>query len=90
MLMTLWDEWLNTDPGPPFYQSWEEFATQHDDPLTLFDETRVYVKRVRNELRDMEVPKTFWQKAAKALAAAAGVFVLVFLALSRVLARASE
>jgi len=46
---------------------------------------RVYLKRVTNELRELEVPLTNWQKVAKALAAVASVFLVIFLALSRVM-----
>ena len=84
-----WYEWLQTDPEAPFHESWSEFSGRIDDREALFTETRVYLKRVTNELRDLEVPQTTWQKIAKALAAVASVFLVVFLALSR-LARAAE
>ena len=84
-----WYEWLQTNPEPPFHESWSDFSAMIDDHEVLFTETRVYLKRVTNELRDLEVPQTTWQKIAKALAAVASVFLVVFLALSR-LARAAE
>lgn len=88
-VLEAWYGWLQTDPEPPFYKSWSEFATRFDNQEALYTELRVYLKRVTNELRDREVPLTLWQRAAKALAAVASVFLVIFLALSRV-ARAAE
>jgi len=88
-IMQFWDEWLTNNPEPPFFESWSNFASLKDDSDALFTETRVYLKRVTNELRDREIPLSTWQKVAKALAAVASIFLVVFLALSRV-ARASE
>ncbi|MHA1480114.1 MAG: hypothetical protein ACTSQZ_01650 [Candidatus Thorarchaeota archaeon] len=84
-----WDEWLTSNPEPPFFESWSNFASLKDDSDELFTEKRVYLKRVTNELRDREIPLSTWQKVAKALAAVASIFLVIFLALSRV-ARASE
>lgn len=83
-ILQLWRSWLNTDPEPPLYQSWTEYAQQADDQEALFTERRIYLKRVTNELRDMEIPLTTLQKVAKALAAVASLFLVVFLAISRV------
>ncbi|MDF1540250.1 MAG: hypothetical protein P1Q69_15255 [Candidatus Thorarchaeota archaeon] len=84
-----WNEWLSTDPESPFHESWSEFASMKDDREALYTETRVYIKRVANDLREFEQPLGTWQKVAKALAAVASIFLVVFLALSRV-ARASD
>jgi hypothetical protein len=88
-ILEAWYEWLQTGPEAPFYQSWSDFASRFDDQEALYTELRVYIKRVTNELRNREVPMTLWQKAAKALAAVASVFLVIFLAISRV-ARAAE
>lgn len=88
-ILGYWNEWLSTGPSSPFYESWSEFASMKDDREALYTETRVYVKRVNNDLREFEVPLSTWQKVAKALAAVASIFLVVFLALSRV-ARASD
>ena len=84
-ILAAWYEWLQTSPEPPLYESWSEYSTKFDDQEALYTETRVYLKRVTNELRDLEVPMTTWQKVAKALAAVASVFLVIFLALSRVM-----
>ncbi len=88
-ILATWDSWIATDPDTPYYLSWSEFASQDDDESSLFNEERIYIKKVSNELRDLAVPKTFWQKVAKALAAVASMFLVIFLALSRV-SRAAE
>ena len=88
-IVQYWDEWLTNNPEPPFFESWSNFASMKDDSEALFTETRVYLKRVTNELRDREIPLSTWQKVAKALAAVASIFLVIFLALSRV-ARASD
>jgi hypothetical protein len=88
-IMALWNEFVTTNPEPPFYSSWSEFSDQYDDSSSLYNEQRIYLKRVKNELRELEVPLTLWQKIAKGLAAVASVFLVVFLALSRV-ARGSD
>jgi len=80
----LWDEWLDTDPQSPLYVSWTEFSSAFDDQTALFTERRVFLKRVKNELRELEVPLKAWQKVAKGLAAVASVFLIIFLAISRV------
>ncbi|NWF95595.1 MAG: hypothetical protein HXY34_05600 [Candidatus Thorarchaeota archaeon] len=87
--MRLWELWKNTDPTPPYYLSWSEFASNHDDAGALYTEQRVYNRRITNELRSLEVPRTLRQRVAHALAAVAGIFLVVFLALSRAL-RAAE
>ncbi|MHA2020421.1 MAG: hypothetical protein ACW96N_01820 [Candidatus Thorarchaeota archaeon] len=84
-ILAAWYEWLQTNPESPYYESWSEYSTRFDDQDALYTETRVYLKRVTNELRDFEVPLTNWQKIAKALAAVASVFLVIFLALSRVM-----
>ncbi|MFX0056345.1 MAG: hypothetical protein ACFFAX_08045 [Promethearchaeota archaeon] len=84
-ILAAWHEWLQTNPESPYYKSWSEYSTRIDDQEALYTETRVYIKRVTNELRDFEVPLTNWQKIAKALAAVASVFLVIFLALSRVM-----
>ena len=83
-ILELWDEWLDTNPQSPLYMSWSEFSTKGDDQNALFTERRVYLKKVKNELRDHEVPLKTWQKVAKGLAAIASLFLVVFLAISRV------
>ncbi|TFG07979.1 hypothetical protein EU538_07920 [Candidatus Thorarchaeota archaeon] len=88
-ILATWDAWIATNPEAPYYLSWSEFASQEEDESSLFSEERIYIKKVSNELRDLEVPKTFWQKVAKALAAVASMFLVIFLALSRV-SRAAE
>ncbi|MHA2133351.1 MAG: hypothetical protein ACXAEN_11500 [Candidatus Thorarchaeota archaeon] len=88
-ILDMWIDWLGTDPQPPFYLSWSEYSAEKDDSEALYTEIRVYLKRVANELRDNELPKTFWQKMAKGLAAIASMFLVIFLALSRV-ARGSD
>ncbi|UCE11141.1 MAG: hypothetical protein JSW61_04170 [Candidatus Thorarchaeota archaeon] len=88
-ILNIWNDWLDTDPVPPYYLSWSEFSSQRDDSEALYTETRVYLKRVRNEIRNHELPMTLWQKVAKGLAAIASVFLVIFLALSRV-ARGSD
>lgn len=88
-IMEAWYEWLQMNPEPPYHKSWSEYSARLDDQESLYTETRVYLKRVTNDLRDLEVPQTTWQKIAKALAAVASVFLVIFLALSR-LARAAE
>jgi hypothetical protein len=82
-ILKIWYLWLDTTPEPPLYESWSEFSKQADDQEALFTERRVYLKRITNELRDMEVPLTMTQKIARALAAVASLFLVVFLAVSR-------
>ncbi len=89
IILGYWEEWLSTGPESPFFESWREFASMKDDREALYTEIRVYIKRVTNDLREFEVPLGTWQKVAKALAAVASIFLVVFLALSRV-ARASD
>ncbi len=88
-IMALWEKWILTNPQPPYHISWADFADAQDDPSVLYSDRRVYLRRVTNELRDIEIPKTLWQKAAKALAAVASIFFVIFLALSRI-ARGAE
>jgi hypothetical protein len=83
-ILELWEDWLDTNPQCPLYLSWSEFSTKSDDPNELFTERRVYLKRVKNELRDREIPLNLWQKVAKGLAAIASLFLIAFLAISRV------
>ncbi len=82
-LLEQWFEWLKTSPETPLYQSWDEYSSIIDDQEALYTERRVFLKKIRNELREMEIPLTRWQKVAKTLAAVASVFLVVFLALSR-------
>ena len=82
-ILKVWNEWLETNPEPPLYKSWSEFSLKLDDTEALYTERRVLLKRVTNELRDLEVPLSNWQKVAKALAAVASLFLVLFLALSR-------
>lgn len=88
-ILQLWIEFLETNPAIPLYESWTAFSAKADDEEALYTQRRVYLKRVKNDLRDMEIPVKGWQKVAKALAAVASVFLVVFLALSRVF-RATE
>ena len=88
-ILELWIKWLETDPLPPLYESWAIYSSNADDKEALYTERRVYLKRVKNDLRDIEVPLKGLQKVAKALAAVASIFLVLFLALSRVF-RATE
>ncbi|TFG32941.1 hypothetical protein EU528_01935 [Candidatus Thorarchaeota archaeon] len=88
-ILQLWIEWLDTNPESPLYQSWVAFSSKADDEEVLYTERRVYIKRVKNDLREMEIPLKGWQKVAKVLAAVASVFLVLFLAISRVF-RATE
>jgi hypothetical protein len=88
-ILSLWIEFLETNPEEPLYESWALFSSKADDEEALYTQRRVYLKRVKNDLREMEIPLKGWQKVAKALAAVASVFFVVFLALSRVF-RAAE
>ncbi|MBN2230567.1 MAG: hypothetical protein JW779_13345 [Candidatus Thorarchaeota archaeon] len=83
-ILQLWEEWLRTNPETPLFESWERFSVKSDNQDALYTEKRVYLKRVKNDLRDIEIPLNFWQKAAKAIAAVASVFLILFLAISRV------
>jgi hypothetical protein len=88
-ILQLWLEFLDTNPEVPLYKSWVIFSTKADNEEELYTQRRVYLKRVKNDLRDIEIPLKGWQKVAKALAAVASVFLVLFLALSRVF-RAAE
>lgn len=83
-ILQLWFEWLETEPQSPLYESWADFSSKIDEEEALYTERRVYLKRVKNDLRDMEIPLKGWQKVAKGLAAVASVFLVLFLALTRV------
>ncbi|TFG34272.1 hypothetical protein EU527_04440 [Candidatus Thorarchaeota archaeon] len=83
-ILQLFGEWLSTKPQPPLYSNWTEYSSKIDDQEALYTERRVYLKRVKNDLRDMEIPPKRWQKVAKSLAAVASVFLVIFLAISRV------
>jgi hypothetical protein len=83
-ILKLWEDYLDTNPQRPYYIGWTEFSARHDDPNALYTERRVYLKRVKNELRNQEIPPKLWQKVAKAFAAVASVFLIIFLAISRV------
>ena len=88
-IMQLWITWLETNPEPPLYENWVTFSSTTDDEEALYTQRRVYLKRIKNDLRDYEIPLKGWQKVAKAIAAVASVFLVLFLALSRVF-RAAE
>ena len=88
-ILQIWLDWLETNPESPLYESWTAFSSKTDDEEALYTERRVYLKRVKNDLRDIEIPLNGWQKVAKVLAAVASVFLVLFLALSRVF-RATE
>ena len=83
-ILQLFFEWIKTNPQSPLYSNWLDFSAKIDDQTELYTERRVYLKRVKNELRDLENPPKRWQKAAKALAAVASIFLVIFLAISRV------
>jgi hypothetical protein len=83
-ILRLWEEYLDTNPQSPYYISWSEFSAKSDDPNALYTERRVYLKRVKNELRDREIPPKLWQKVAKGFAAVASVVLIIFLAITRV------
>lgn len=76
-------EWFKTNPETPLYQSWMDYSSKIDDQEALYTERRVYLRKITNELREMEIPLTRWQRVAKVLAAVASVFLVMFLALSR-------
>jgi hypothetical protein len=84
-ILEQWNEWLNTNPEEPLYQSWTDYSSTIDDQEALYTERRVYLRKIANELREMEIPLTRWQKVAKTLAAIASIFLVAFLALSRVM-----
>lgn len=82
-ILHIWNQWLDSNPVAPYYESWIEFASHYDDSTALYTDTRVYIKRVRNELKNFEIPKSNRQRVAEILAAIAGVFVLIFVTISR-------
>ncbi len=82
-ILKVYIEWIETNPEPPLYQEWTKYSSKIDDQEALYTERRVYLKRVTNELREMEIPLTRWQRVAKVIAAVASVFLVIFLALSR-------
>jgi hypothetical protein len=82
-ILEQWHKWLKTNPETPLYQSWADHSSVIDDQESLYTERRVYLRKVTNELRELEVPLTRWQRVAKVLAAVASVFLVIFLALSR-------
>jgi hypothetical protein len=82
-ILEVYIEWIDTNPEEPLYQNWAEYSTRIDDQEALYTERRVYLKKVTNELREMEIPLKRWQKVARALAAIASVFLVIFLAISR-------
>jgi hypothetical protein len=82
-ILEQWNKWIETNPEQPLYQSWADHASSIDDQEALYTERRVFLKKVTNELRDMEIPLTRWQRVAKTVAAIASVFLVIFLALSR-------
>jgi len=86
-ILEIWNDWLLTSPTTPFYTNWEEFASLRDDPNTLYSETRIYIKKIRNKIRDMEIPQTNRQRFARALAAVASIFVVFFMAISRLFSK---
>ena len=88
-ILEQWYKWTKMNPETPLYQSWVDHSSEIDDQEALYTERRVFLKKVTNELREMEIPLTRWQKVAKVLAAAASVFLVMFLALSRAM-RVSE
>ncbi|MFX1483226.1 MAG: hypothetical protein ACFFCP_08555 [Promethearchaeota archaeon] len=82
-ILEIYLEWIKTKPEQPLYQNWSEYSLQFDDQEELYTEKRVYLKRITNELRELEIPLKGWQKVAKVLAAIASVFLVIFLAISR-------
>lgn len=82
-ILQLWNEWLKSKPEPPLYENWSIYSSKIDDQDALYTDTRVYLRKIKNELREMEIPLKLWQKVAKTLAAVASVFLVIFLALSR-------
>ena len=82
-ILELYIEWIETNPDQQLYQNWADYCSKIDAHEALYTERRVYLKRVTNELRVMEIPLKRWQKVAKALAAVASIFLVVFLAISR-------
>jgi hypothetical protein len=82
-ILEQWYKWLKGNPETPLYQSWADHSSIIDDQEALYTERRVYLRKIANELREMEVPLTRWQRVAKVLAAVASVFLVIFLALSR-------
>ena len=82
-ILELYVEWIETQPEQPLYESWKEYSSKIDDQEALYTERRIYLRKITNELRNMEIPLKRWQKVAKALAAVASVFLVIFLAISR-------
>ncbi len=82
-ILELYIEWIKSNPELPLYQNWADYSAKIDDQEALYTERRVYLKKVTNKLRGMEIPLNRWQKVAKALAAVASVFLVIFLAISR-------
>ncbi len=82
-MLELYVEWVGTHPEQPLYKSWTEYSARIDDQEALYTERRIYLRKIANELREMEIPLKRWQKVAKALAAVASVFLVIFLAISR-------
>lgn len=82
-ILEQWYKWIKTNPEPPLYQSWTDYSSTFDDQEALYTERRVHLRKVTNELREMEIPMNRWQRVAKALAAVASIFLVIFLALSR-------
>ncbi|MEM2141692.1 MAG: hypothetical protein QXS20_11035 [Candidatus Thorarchaeota archaeon] len=85
----LWSEWRASEPVVPLYMSWLNFALARGNDESLFDRRTISIRRIANEIRDMEVPKSTRQRIVAALSALATAFFLVIMALSR-LVRASE
>ena len=88
-ILEQWNEWVKTNPETPLYQGWTEYSSTIDDQEALYTDRRVHLRKITNELREMEIPLTRWQRVAKTLAAIASIFLVVFLAISRA-ARVAE
>ncbi|TXT55853.1 MAG: hypothetical protein BAJATHORv1_30236 [Candidatus Thorarchaeota archaeon] len=88
-VLDIWERWLESKPQQPYFEDWFIFAQQYDNQQELFTETRVYIRMVRNALKDLETPKTIYRKVRKAIVSIASFFFVIFLAISR-FARAGD
>ncbi len=88
-ILFIWEKWIEANPQSPFYSDWAEFAEQYDNQEDLYTETRVYIKKVSIELKELEIPPTIRQRVSKVLASVISIVLVILLALSRV-ARGSD
>ncbi len=85
----LWNKWLKQNPAPIYFENWDNFIKKNYTPEPLYDEVMIFIKRISNELKELEFPPKGWQKVTKVLASATGALVVGVMILSRIL-RATE